>query len=158
MATEEKKKENRLRLTNLALLSVTAGAWNLLGKKGVNAFTNVMGDEILKVMEKEMGLEIAGEDPETVLMEVSRIFIDEYGFASDIDIEKIDEDNFRLKVHNCVNRSFTDKLTEAGVEYPYICPIMNASRSALKRMGYKVHENITKWSEGKGSIIEFSRV
>lgn len=158
MATDEKKKENRLRLTNLALLSVTAGAWDILGKKGVNAFSGSMGDQILKVMEQEMGLEIAGEDPETVLMEISRIFIDEYGFASDIDIETVGEDKFRLKVKNCVNRSFTDKLVAAGVEHPYICPIMNASRSALKRMGYKVHEDIEKWEEGKGSIIEFSRI
>lgn len=158
MATEESKKANRLRLTNLALLSVTKGAWDILGKKGVNSFSGIMGNQILQVMEQEMGLEIAGEDPETVLMEISRIFIDEYGFASDIDIEKIGENDFRLKVHNCVNRSFTDKLTEAGVEYPYICPIMNASRSALKRMGYKVHENIEQWKEGKGSIIEFSQV
>jgi hypothetical protein len=158
MATEENKKENRLRLTNLALLSLAAGAWDVLGKKGVNSFSGFMGDEILKVMEQEMGLEIAGEDPEAVLMEVSRIFVDEYGFASDIEVEKVDEEHYRLKVRNCVNRSFTDKLAAAGVEHPYICPVMNASRSALKRMGYKVHEDITKWTEGKGSIIEFSQV
>lgn len=158
MATEEKKKANRLRLTNLALLSVTKGAWDVLGRKGVNSFSGVMGDSILHVMEQEMGLEIAGEDPEAVLMEISRIFIDEYGFASDIDVERVDDEHFRLKVHNCVNRSFTDKLIDNGVDHPYICPIMNATRSALKRMGYKVHENIEKWPEGKGSIIEFSQV
>jgi hypothetical protein len=117
-----------------------------------------MGDSVLQVMEKEMGLELAGEDPEAVLMEVSRIFIDEFGFASDIEVQALDDEHFQLKVKNCVNRKFTDKLMEAGVEKPFICPIMNASRSALKRMGYKVHEEVEKWEEGKGSIITFSKV
>ena len=157
MATEEKKQENRAKLANLALLSVAAGAWDLLGN-GVQAFSGPMGNEILKVMEKEMGLEIAGEDPEAVLMEISRIFVDEYGIASDIEVNIKDEDNFELKVHNCANRAFTDKLVEAGVEKPFICPIMNASRAALKRMGYKVHDNIEQWTEGKGSIISFTAI
>lgn len=157
MATEEKKKENRARLSNLALLSIAAGAWDVLGK-GVNALGGPMGDSVLQVMEKEMGLELAGEDPEAVLMEVSRIFIDEFGFASDIEVKALDDEHFQLKVKNCVNRKFTDKLMEAGVEKPFICPIMNASRSALKRMGYKVHEEVEKWEEGKGSIITFSKV
>lgn len=157
MATEDQKKENRARLANLALLSVAAGAWDIMGK-GVNAFSGPMGDEVLKVMEKEMGLEVAGEDPETVLMEMSRIFIDEFGFASDIEIEHENDDHFQLKVKNCVNRKFSDQLMEAGVEKPFICPIMNASRSALKRMGYKVHEDIEKWEEGKGSVITFTKV
>lgn len=157
MATEEKKKENRARLANLALLSVAAGAWDVLGK-GVNALGGPMGDSVLKVMEKEMGLEVGGEDPEAVLMEVGRIFIDEFGFATDIEVKALDDEHFQLKVKNCVNRQFTDKLMEAGVEKPFICPIMNASRSALKRMGYRVHEDVEKWEEGKGSIITFSKV
>ncbi len=157
MATEQKKQDNRTQLANLALLSVAAGAWNLLGN-GVNAFSGPMGNEILKIMEKEMGLEIAGEDPEAVLMEISRIFVDEYGIASAIEVNIQDAQHFQMKVHNCANAAFTDKLREAGVEKPFICPIMNAARSALKRMGYKVHEDIEQWKEGKGSIISFSAI
>lgn len=157
MATEQKKQENRAELANMALLSVAAGAWDLLGN-GVNAFRGPMGNEILKVMEKEMGLEIAGEDPEAVLMEISRIFVDEYGIASEIEINIHDEKHFEMKVHNCSNRAFTDKLFEAGVEKPFICPIMNASRAALGRMGYKVRDDIEQWKEGKGSIIQFEAI
>lgn len=157
MATEEQKRQNQVRLSNLALLSLAAGVWDILGK-GVNAFSGSMGDAILEVMEKEMGLEIAGEDPETVMHEISRIFVDEYGFASDIEVVIQDQEHFQLRVRNCVNRSFTDKLMQAGVEKPFICPIMNSCRSALKRMGYKMHEDIEQWKEGKGSIISFTQV
>jgi hypothetical protein len=157
MATEEVKKQNQVRLANMALLSLAAGAWDVLGK-GVNAFSGPMGDEILKVMEQEMGLEVAGEDPEAVMTEISRIFVDEFGFASDIDVVINDNSHFQLKVHNCVNRNFTDKLTNAGVEKPFVCPIMNATRSALKRMGYKCHEDVVPWKEEKGSVISFSAI
>jgi len=157
MATEEIKKQNQVRLSNMALLSLAAGAWDVLGK-GVSAFSGPMGDEILKLMEREMGLEIAGENPETVMTEISRIFVDEFGFASDIEVIIEDDSNFQLKVHNCVNRNFTDKLTAAGVEKPFVCPIMNSCRSALKRMGYKCHEDIEQWKEGRGSVISFSAI
>lgn len=157
MATDEQKKQNQLRLTNLALLSLASGTWDTLGESAF-AFSGPMGNHILEVMEKEMGLEIAGEDPADVMMEISRIFVDEFGFASDIDVEVQGDDQYAVKVRNCVNRRFTDKLMDAGVEKPFICPIMNACNAALRRMGYKAHEDVEKWSEENGSIITFKAI
>jgi hypothetical protein len=157
MATEEQKKENQLRLTNLALLSLAASTWDTLGESAF-AFSGQMGNHILEVMEKEMGLEIAGEDPRDVMMEISRIFVDEFGFATDIDVEQQGDGQYQLKVHNCVNRRFTDKLMEAGVEKPFICPIMNACQAALRRMDFKAREDVEKWTDGKGSIITFKLI
>jgi hypothetical protein len=154
MATEEGKKENRLRLTNMALLSLSASTWNTLGDSAF-AFSGPMGSQILDIMEKEMGLEIAGEDPQEVMSEIGRIFVDEFGFCGDIDVETQSEDTMVLKVHNCVNRAFTDKLMAAGVEKPFICPIMNACQAALRRMDYKASNDVEKWVEGKGSVITF---
>lgn len=157
MATEEAKKENRLRLTNLALLSLAAGTWDMLGDSSF-ALSGPMGNQILDVMEREMGLEIAGEDPNDVIMEINRIFVDEFGFASDIEVNQDADGNFELKVRNCVNRSFTDKLMEAGVEKPFVCPILNSCQAALRRMGHRMRENVEKWPEGKGSIITFKGI
>ena len=157
MATEEKKKENRLRLTNMALLSLASGTWDTLGES-VFAFSGPMGDRILHIMEQEMGLEIGGETPADVLMEISRIFVDEFGFAGDIEVVIVSDDEFQLKVHTCVNRKFTDMLMDAGVEKPFVCPVLNACQAALRRMGYKMHEKVEKWSEGKGSIITFTSI
>ena len=157
MAAEEQKKSNQIRLVNLALLSLAAGTWDTLGESSF-AFSGPMGNQVLDVMEKEMGLEIAGEDPQSTMMEISRIFVDEFGFASSIDVEEVGPDHFQLKVCNCVNRSFTDKLMDAGVEKPFICPILNACSAAMRRMGYKYKGDVTKWVEGKGSIIEFKGI
>lgn len=157
MALDEQKKENRLRLTNLALLSLASSTWNMLGDTAF-AFSGPMGSQILNIMEKEMGLEIAGEDPKNVMMEIARIFVDEFGFAGEIEVIQKDEGNFEVRVRNCVNRAFTDKLTAAGVEKPFICPILNAMQASLRRMGFKMHENVEKWVDGKGSIITFKEV
>ena len=157
MATEEKKQQNQLRLTNMALVGITAGVWQTLGDSAF-ALSGPMGNQILEMMEKEMGLEVAGESPQTVITEIARIFVDEFGFASDIQVETQGDDGLRLKVCECVNRTFTDKLVEAGVEKPFICPIMNACQAALRRMGYKMREDVVKWVEGKGSIITFEAI
>lgn len=157
MATDEQKKENRLRLTNLALLSLSSSTWNMLGETSFS-FSGPMGTQILNVMEKEMGLEIAGETPKDVMMEIARIFVDEFGFAGQIEVIEHDADHFEVKVHECVNRSFTDKLVAAGVEKPFICPILNANQAALRRMGFKMKENVEKWVDGKGSIITFESI
>lgn len=157
MATDEQKKINRLRLTNMTLLSLSTSVWDMLGETSF-VFGGDMGTKILNIMEKEMGLEIAGEDPKDVLMEVGRIFVDEFGFASDIEIESIDNNKFEIKVKNCVNRAFTSQLSDAGVEKPFICPIMNSCTAALNRMNYRMHSDVVKWTEGKGSIITFTGV
>jgi hypothetical protein len=92
------------------------------------------------------------------MIEIGRIFVDEFGFCGDIDVETNDADGYTVKVKQCVNRKFTDQLLAAGVEKPFICPIMNACQAALRRMGYKMHENVEKWAEERGSIITFKAI
>jgi len=157
MATEQQKQQHQLRLTNMALVGITAGVWQTLGDSAF-ALSGPMGNQILDMMEKEMGLEVAGESPQAVVSEIARIFVDEFGFASDIQVEAQGDEKLRLKVCDCANRAFTDKLMEAGVEKPFICPIMNACQAALRRMGYRMREDVVKWVEGKGSIITFESI
>jgi hypothetical protein len=157
MATEEKKKQNMLRLTQIALSSLSAAVWDTLGETSF-ALSSSMGDQILEMFEKEMGLEIAGESPEAVINEIGRIFVDEFGFAQDIKTTVSNDGNqIELRVTNCINRAFTDRLLAAGVPKPYICPVMNVAVAALRRMGYKMRPDIAKWQEGGGTIITFTK-
>lgn len=158
MATDEQKKKNLLRLMDMTLLSVSAGVWNVMGESVFASAGRPMGDNVLQVLEKEMGLEIAGETPKDVLMEIGRIFVDEFGFAGQIDVEEKGENEFEIKVTKCINRKFTDKLMAAGVKKPFICPIMNTSEAALRRMGFVMRNDIEKWVAGEGSIITFTGI
>ncbi|MCA9935200.1 MAG: hypothetical protein KC415_14800 [Anaerolineales bacterium] len=157
MATEEQKKVNQYRLMSMALTGLASGVWNTLGESSF-AFSGPMGNEILHIMEKEMGLEVAGEDPQDVMTEIGRIFVDEFGFAGDITVEEVGAEHYELRVKNCINRRYTDQLLEAGVEKPFICPILNACQASLRRMGFKMHENVEKWVEGNGSVITFKGI
>jgi len=158
MATDEKKKENMLRLTQLVLTALGSSVWDTLGDSSF-ALSSSIGDHILQMFEKEMGLEIAGESPEAVIQEIQRIFVDEFGFAREITSTTLDGGNkIELKVANCVNFAFSQKLLAAGVQKPYTCPIMNATVAALRRMGYKVRNDIQPWSEQSGSIITLTKV
>lgn len=157
MASEEQKKENQLRLAKMILLSLASSAWDTLGETSF-AFSGPMGECILEIMEKEMGLEIAGESPEDVMAEVGRIFVDEFGFCGDIDVETDDNSLYTVKVKQCIDYKFVDQLEAAGVEKSFICPIMNACHAALRRMGYKMREDLERWHEQEGSIITFKAV
>jgi hypothetical protein len=155
MATEEAKKENMLRMTELSLEVLAAEVWDTLGESSM-VLGRGMGDAILEMLEKEEGLEIAGEDSLNVGKEIERIFVDEFGFAKEISVD-VDKDAVAtIKVTNCINTKFTDKMLASGVKMNYTCPIMLATGSALRQMGLKGRVNIERWPEGKGCKIIFS--
>lgn len=157
MATEQSKKDNVSRLITMALASLTAGVWDTLGDASF-ALAVPMGKEIVAMMEKEMGLEIAGESAKDVVSEICRIFVDEFGFAKDIVVEMDGDQKAVLNVRNCINLPFTQTLAAAGVEKPFICPIMNACMSGLGRVGFKMHPDVRAWPEGSGCIINLLKV
>lgn len=156
MATEEQKKANMLRLTRLSLFGLTTGVWDLLGE-GSFGLSHEIGDEILPVLEKEMGLEIAGEDPEDILHEFGRIMVDEFGFANEVEVSG-DGNMITMKVRGCKNVHFAESLAEAGVTHPFICPFMNVSDALFDRMGVKAMSEVEMWPEGNGSIITFELI
>ncbi len=156
MATEEEKKKNLLRLIELTLLGLSTGVWDLLGESSLG-LSHQIGSRLLPILEQEMGLEITGEEPEHVLQEIGRLFVDEFGFSSKVEVKR-EGDTITMLVHSCVNRAFTDKLVEVGVTTPFTCPYLAISNFALNQMGMKARSNVTKWVEGKGSILTFELV
>ncbi len=145
-----------LRLARMTLFGLTTGVWDLIGE-GALGLSHEIGSQILPVLEKEMGLEIAGETPEDVLQEIGRLFVDEFGFATEVTVSA-DGDKLEMKVRNCLNRKLTDDLMNAGVSKPFICPFMCVADSVFDRIGVKALTDVTKWTEGKGSIITFELV
>ncbi len=156
MATDMEKKENKLRLTRLALTGLAKGVWDFVGETAF-ALTPVIGEDILQILEKEMGLEIHGEKPEDVLNEISRLFVDEFGCAESIDVNIENENTIKVQVNSCIDRDETKKLKDEGVPKPFICPIMNACLAALKRMDIRVHSDIETSPEGN-CLISYEKV
>lgn len=154
MATEEVKKENLLRMTELSLEVLAAEVWDTLGESSM-VLGNGMGDAILEMMEKEEGFELDSSHPMAVATEMDRIFVDEFGFAKEI-TASVDETGTAavFKVNSCINTRFTDKMLASGVKLNYTCPIMLVAKQMGPKMGLpNSRVKIERWQEGNGCII-----
>jgi hypothetical protein len=155
MATEEAKKENMLRMTELSLEVLASEVWDTLGESAM-VLSKGMGDAILEALEKEGGLELDASDSLAVGKEIDRLFVDELGFAKDIAFNRDENLVSTIKVSNCINTIFTDKLLATGMKMNFTCPIMLTCDAALRGMNIKRRIKIERWEAGKGCIITFS--
>ncbi len=130
MATEIEKKKNLARLLELVTKGLGKGLWDLLGEP-VYATSAVIGEEILTYLQKSMGLEIAGESPENILLELTRIFMDEFGAAQDVNIQK--KDNLvEMRIKKCVSRRLCLDLKKENIP-AFVCPYLAVSAAAMRK-------------------------
>ncbi|NOZ95666.1 MAG: hypothetical protein GXP47_13155 [Acidobacteria bacterium] len=135
MATEEQKKERMRRLFNDIIFGYGKGLWDLFGEAS-QATAETIGEDILEDMERELGLEIHGENPQALLTEIERLIIDEYGMVKSARLE-ISDHEVDIFCEGCQLWNVTQQLKEAGVP-PYHCVPMMMARAALhKRLGKK---------------------
>jgi actin-like ATPase involved in cell morphogenesis len=140
MANEQQKIANRARLWGLTVVGMTIGIWEMVEETSV-ALSPQIGAQILAMAEKQLGLEIAGEKPEHLLVELGRIFVDEYGYASEIKVEGTDK-TFRVFLENVVGFPETVMMKERGVEKAFSNPFFCAGLAALARLGLKVRGSL----------------
>ena len=135
MATEEEKKRNLARINAMIIYGLEKGLWDLLGESAL-ALSSAVGGGMLEQMEQTMGLEIAGEDPQDILTEIGRIFVDEIGIAAKFDIT-MNGDDVNFAIEHCVILNVEKDLVAAGVT-PFMCPYLNIATAAMRqRMGLK---------------------
>ncbi len=155
MATEIEKKKNLARLLELVTKGLGKGLWDLVGEP-VYATSAVIGDEILAYLQKNIGLEIAGESPEDVLLELTRIFMDEFGAAQDVNIQK--KDNLiEMKIKKCVSRRLCLDLKKENIP-PFVCPYLAVSAAAMrKNLGMKTRVKEVEAGEDE-CILNFEMI
>jgi hypothetical protein len=156
MATDEKKAANRARVAEYTLVGLAAALWEMVGESSM-ALAAPIGEQILKLTEKEMGLEIAGETPQAVLTEVARLLADEFGYCKEVRLEE-KGDMLTLYAKDCVTSNMPRQLKEAGVDKYYISPGLLLSLAALKRLGVKARGESIPWPEGHGIMVKLQVV
>jgi hypothetical protein len=156
MATEEAKLANRARMWGLTTVGMTYGVWELI-QESATALSPTIGESIVKEMEKALGLEIAGEKPEHILIELGRIFVDEYGFATEAKVEKTDK-GFRVTFVNAVGTPEFSALKENGVEKLFSHPFYCAGLAVLARLGVKARGDVLIDKAAKSHIVTFEIV
>ena len=74
-------------------------------------------------------------------MELGRIFVDEYGFGSEVKVESADKTT-RVTFKNAIGSTDFAKLKERGVEKLFSHPFLCTGIGALTRMGLKARGNV----------------
>lgn len=137
MATETQKKSRQLQLFNTIISGQAKGLYDLFGDSAQSVIGPI-GQEILEEMEREMGLEINGENANTILTDVGRILVDEYGLLSDFQVKRLEGVRTQIICRDCLLKSASLRLKEAGV--PVACIPHSLARAALRyRLGSKSH-------------------
>ncbi|MCK4944152.1 MAG: hypothetical protein KAS65_11265 [Candidatus Aminicenantes bacterium] len=155
MATEEEKKEKLVKVLSLLVASLAIGIYELLGDSAY-ALMKTVGEKILEIMQKEMGLEISGEDPDDVLNELLRIWVDEIGMFEDAKVEATDN-GWVITGNNCKGWNLTQMILKGGAKEPFTCPIMNSMSAALSKLGVKTHMKIEPVPSTKGTKFTLTR-
>ena len=156
MATEEEKKRQMVRVFSLMIGGLAVGIYDLFGESAY-ALMRKVGENILDMMQKEMGLEIEGEEPEDVLNELMRIWVDEIGYIDEAKVEKT-ETGWNVIGHGCKGWNLSQKIIASGVKEPFTCPIMNTMNAALAKMGIQTHMKIDPQPGTRGTKFTLTKV
>jgi hypothetical protein len=135
MATEEQKKTRQIRLFNNIVFGFANGLYELFGDAAL-ATVDTIGEDVLQEMEKELGLEIQGEDPQDILTEIERLLVDEYGLMKRVNLV-LEGNHISMSCEDCMLWKATLDLQAVGVP-PFTCvPMMMASAALHKRLDVK---------------------
>ena len=130
MATEEEKKRNLIKMTSLVIHGLGKGLWDMLGE-AANATTRLIGSANIEMLQKEMGFEISGEDPQDMLIELQRLFIDELGAMDEADA-KVDGNQVEMTCKGCKLMRVTSMLLADGIP-PFTCPFSGMVVASMEK-------------------------
>jgi hypothetical protein len=158
MLTDVDKANERARLWGYCVFGMTMGIWDMVEEASA-AITPVVGAQLLGLLEKQLGLEIAGEKPEEVLTELSRIFIDEFKYASSAVVER-EGNKIKVSMEDVVGGPEFLLLESRDIHATFNQPYYAAGLAALNRMGYRVRGNATgnKTSTGTEYFITYELI
>ncbi len=153
MATEQEKSARLAGLWGLTTIGLTLGIWDMVQESALTLSLPI-GKAILAYMEKLFGLELAGEKPEDILVEISRIFVDEGGFASEARVEKTDN-RLQVTLVNAVGTPEFADLVEKGVEKLFSHPFYCVGLAALSRLGCKARGTVEIDKAHNNHVVRF---
>ena len=153
MATDQDKYANRARLWGMVVVAMTTGIWDMVEESSVT-LSPLIGASLLSLLEKNAGLEIAGEKPEHMLVELGRILVDEFGYATEAKVEGSDK-SYKLILINAVGLPEYKALEAKGITKAFSNPVYCTGIAALARLGYKCRAKVDINLETKTQVTTF---
>jgi hypothetical protein len=153
MATDQDKYANRARLWGMVVVAMTTGIWDMVEESSVT-LSPLIGASLLSLLEKNAGLEIAGEKPEHMLVELGRILVDEFGYATEAKVEGSDK-SYKLTLVNAVGLPEFKALETKGITKAFSNPVYCTGVAAMARLGYKCRAKVDINLETKTQVTTF---
>jgi hypothetical protein len=153
MATDLDKSNNRARLWGLTTIGMTMGIWDMV-EESASSLSPQIGAQILGMVEKQLGLEIAGEKPEELFVDLGRIFVDEYGFASEAKVDRADK-VIHVSFKNSVGTPEFAMAKKQGVEKLFSHPFLCTGLAALSKLGLKSRGSVEVDPDTRGTVVTF---
>ena len=119
------------RFLNIIIFGFQKALWDIMGDAAIAASYPV-GKGMLEIMKKELGLKVAGEDPQDVLNGIARRLVEDFKIASDVQIKK-DGDRIVVDVKDCVCLPVEARLVKVGIK-PFACPFTNIAMAAMEEV------------------------
>ena len=116
MATDMDKYAHRARMWGMVVVAMTQGIWDIVEESSVT-LSPMIGESLLSLLEKSAGFELAGEKPEHMLVELGRILVDEFGYATEAKVESKDK-TYTLILSNAVGLPEFKALEAKGITKP----------------------------------------
>jgi hypothetical protein len=153
MASEQDKLAHRVRLWGLTVMGMGEGIWDMVQESSMT-LSPTIGAATLAEIEKQLGLEIAGEKPEDILTELGRIFVDEYGYATEAKVERTGN-NLRVTLSNAAGTPEFAAVQSRGVEKLFFQPYFCTGLAALARLGQKARGTVEINAAAKSQTVTF---
>jgi len=125
----DERMRQAIRMDHILIASLDKALWELMGE-GALAVSSKVGEEILRIMESEMGLNFEGTKENTLDL-MNDIFVKKLGLAEEI--QGSFEDTFIvLNVKGAFDFDIMSKLKKENIP-PFISPIISATVAVMRK-------------------------
>jgi hypothetical protein len=152
MATDQEKITRREALWALTVSGMTLGIWEMV-EESATAISPYIGNALLPMIEKQLGLEIAGGKPADLITEIGRIFVDEFGYASEAKVTATDK-AVTIVLKNALGMKEGAALS-ATVKKQFANPVLCVGMAALVRAGMKCRSDSSWDVPNNSQIVSF---
>jgi hypothetical protein len=153
MATDPQKMENRARLWGMTVTGMTLGIWGMVEESATSLAPHI-GSQILEMVETKLGRKIDSGKPDEAIRQLSRLFVEEIGYAADAKVEA-SEKQIRVSFSKTISAPEFALLEQRGVKRIFSHPFMSAGVAALSRLGQKARWTVAIDPAGGDETVTF---
>jgi hypothetical protein len=153
MATDSQILENRARLWGMTVNGMTLGIWGMV-EESATSLAPQIGLQILDLLESKLGKKIDAAQPDEALRQLSRLFVDAFGYAADAKLEASDK-QVRVSFSRAISVPELAELPPKGVKKIFSHPFMATGMAVLARIGQRARWDVAIDADGGNETITF---